>query len=110
MAAQAIYYQGDRQPYLRVVLSRGGSPIDLTDATGVTFKLYRKGSENLAPLVSSAGVIVNAALAVVEYRWGAGDLDLYGRLSGIFVIDWDGEDEGVPDTGYIDIKVIAAGS
>jgi hypothetical protein len=109
MAAQAIYYQGDRQPNLRVTLSRAGSPIVLGAST-VTFKLYRKGSENLAPLISAAAVVVDADTGLVEYQWAADDLDLYGRLSGVFVIDWAGKDEGVPDSGYIDIKVIALGS
>ena len=107
--ADANYYQGDREPSLRTTLLRAGSAIDLNDATGVTFKLYRKGGENLAPVVSAAGVIVDADLGIVEYLWADGDLDLYGRFSGVFVINWTGKDEGVPD-GYIDIVVLAAGS
>ena len=109
MAAQAIYYQGDREPNLRVTLSRAGVAIPLGAST-VSFKLYRKGSENLAPLIDAAAVVVDALAGVVEYQWAANDLDLYGRLSGVFIIDWSGKDEGVPDTGYIDIKVMVLGS
>jgi hypothetical protein len=108
--ADATYYEGDRKPSLRTDLARGGAPIPLGTASGVTFKLYRKGGENLAPLVSAPGVIVDEDAGTVEYQWAAADLDLYGRLSGLFVIDWAGQDEGVPDTGYIDIQVLAAGS
>lgn len=107
--AQAIYYQGDRQPDLRVTLSRAGSPIVLGSAT-VKFKLYRKGGENLTPLIDAAAVVVDASQGLVEYQWAVDDLDLYGRLSGVFVIDWAGKDEGVPDGGYIDIRVYALGS
>jgi hypothetical protein len=108
--AEATYYQGDRKPYLRVDLERGGAVLDLTAASGVTFKMYRKGEENVTPLISAAGVIVDADTGTVEYQWAALDLDLYGRFSGVFVIDWAGEDEGVPDTGYIPIRVFVTGS
>jgi hypothetical protein len=110
MADKATFYQGDRKPYLRVTLERGGAAIPLATASGVTFKLYRKGGENLAPLISAAAVIVDEDTGVVEYQWAADDLDLYGRFSGVFVVDWAGKDEGVPDTGYIDVQVFATGS
>ena len=104
--ADATYYEGDRRPYMRATLSRGGAAIDLTSANGVSFKMHRRGRATLAPAVSAAGVIITAADGLVEYQWQAGDLDLYGNFEGVFVIDWGASvPEGVPDTDPIAIEV-----
>ena len=105
--AKAYYYEGDRKPYLRVTLTRGGSAIDVS-ASAVTFKLYRKGREAYeAPVASGAVAPVDAPNGIVEYQWGAGDLDTPGNFSGVFVLDGE---EGIPDGGYVEVVVRGAGS
>ena len=104
--ADAIYYEGDRRPFLRAVLTRGGVYIDLTGASGVTFDLYRSGREAYAPIVSGTAAIADAPNGIVEYQWGAADLaDIYGTFSGVFTVQWANGDETIPDGGPVEIVV-----
>ena len=101
----AIYYEGDRKPYLRATLTRGEEAIDIDGAT-LTFRLYRKGREAYeAPVVSEAATVVDGPNGVVEYQWAVDDLDASGNFSGVFIIDGE---ESVPDGGYIEIVVRGA--
>lgn len=103
--ADAYYYQGDTLPDLRTTLRRAGVVIDLTNKT-VQFDLYRKGREAYeAPVVSGMCADVDAPNGMVEYQWGANDLDRYGNFSGIFTIIDGGDAEGIPDGGYVTIVV-----
>lgn len=113
--ADAVFYEGDRQPYFRMTLLRGGEAINLEDAVSVTLKLWRSGREILPPVVSGACNIIQTSPSVdrgvIEYEWADGDLNLYGQLSGAVVIVWTGAlPETVPDTGYINVLVRPAGS
>jgi hypothetical protein len=101
------YYQGDRRPYFRVNLTRGGSVIDLTLASGVQMDLYADPNSDVAAVVTGACTIVDAAAGLVEYPWGAGELGTPGDFWAIFTIDWGGELEGVPDMGPINLVVHA---
>ena len=108
--ADAVFYEGDRQPYFRVTLLRGGEAIDLTNATSVAFKMWRNGREILAPVVTGNADIIQSDpqtdRGVVEYKWAAADLDLYGNFTSAFVITWPTDlPETVPDVGYITVLV-----
>lgn len=108
--ADAVFYEGDRQPYFRVTLLRGGEAIDLTNATSVAFKMWRNGREIVAPLVAGAAVVIQSGpttdVGVVEYRWADLDLNLYGNFTSAFVITWPTAlPETVPDVGYITVLV-----
>lgn len=108
--ADAVFYQGDEQPYMGAQLLRGGVPIDLTTATGVSFKMYRKDHEAYeSPLAEGACDVTVALTGNVEYPWDPADLaTASGRMSVVFTIDWSGKPEAVPDTGFIEVTVIGA--
>lgn len=112
--ADAVFYEGDRRPFFRVTLLRGGEPISLENATGVTLKMWRDGREILAPVVTGSCSIIQVGtttdVGVVEYEWADGDLNLYGLLSAVFIIEWPTTlPETVPDTGYISVLVRPSG-
>lgn len=102
-----VYGQNDRQPPMRYILERGGAPINVSTAT-ITFRAYRKDHEAYEPpLFSGAATFTSDGTdGDVQYALQEGDLAVSGRLSGQYVIDWGGgEEETVPDDGFIDITV-----
>jgi len=108
--ADAVFYEGDRQPYFRVTLLRGGEAINLENAESVAFKMWRNGREIMPTVVTGAAVVIQTGAdtdkGVVEYRWGAADLALYGNFTAAFVISWPTAlPETVPDLGYITVLV-----
>lgn len=72
------------------------TPVDLTSATGVRF-IMKTGS---TIKVDAAAVIITAASGIVEYRWLAVDTDTSGTYNVEFEVNWAGEKETFPSTGY----------
>jgi hypothetical protein len=96
---------GDRLPVLAATLLDGdGAPVDLTTATGVTFRMRLQGS--VSPLFNSACVITGATTGQVEYRWGASDTVTAGTYDGEFVVTWTGgKVQTVPNAGSLLVKI-----
>jgi hypothetical protein len=85
----------------------GESPtaIDLTDATGVVFKM-RLADTTGAPQVEGAMEITTAASGRVTYEWEAGDTDTVGTYDVEYEITWtDGTTETVPNNSYDSVIV-----
>lgn len=82
------------------------APLDLTNATTITFKM-RAAATITAPKVNAAAAIIDAAGGVVQYTWAATDLDTPGTYDAEFEIAWgDGGIETVPNAIYLPIEVI----
>ena len=78
-----IIKQNDQRPFYEVPITRGGVAVDLSTASGVTFKMRQRGKvENY---VESAGIVTDGPNGIVEYRWSAGDTD----TSGMYYAEWE---------------------
>lgn len=102
---RVYYYQGDRRPYFRLGLTRSGKPIDISTASGVTFYMYSDPKDATTLKATGPCAVIDDVGGVVEYVWNGTDLDTPGDYWAVFVIDWGGEPEGVPDQGYISVVV-----
>lgn len=96
----------DRLPSIRATLSTGGTAIDLTTATGVSFIMRRDGDP--APKVNSPAVVVDAVSGIVRYDWAAGDTSDPGTYKAEWEIVWaDGKTQTAPTLTYHEIDVLA---
>lgn len=103
MAATPEMKQGDLRPRYRVQLTSDGNPVDLTTATGVRF-LMKVGTTG-ALLVDGVATIVDAATGIVEYAWVAGDTDVSGTYNIEFEVNWGGEKQTFPSSGYFTLTI-----
>ena len=80
--------------------------IDLTNATGVKFKMRTHGSTGI-PKVNQPMAFVNRANGQVSYTWTTGDTDTVGTYDVEFEITWnDGGIETVPNDSYKTVNVV----
>jgi hypothetical protein len=93
--------RGDRRPRYRVQLTSDGDPVDLTGVTSVRF-IMKTGS---TIKVDEAADIITAASGIVEYAWAAGDTDTSGDYNVEIELDWSGEKQTFPNSGYFTAKV-----
>lgn len=110
MTAVFTIKQDDTFPVLEVGCRQGdGSPLPLTTATGVRFRMWAEG--NLKPVIDeAAAVVVDADTGVVRYLWAPKDTAVPGSYKGEFVVDFPGVDQQtVPTIGAISIRVTARG-
>jgi hypothetical protein len=98
--------QGDRRPAATQTLTRGGVVIDLTLATGVTFKMRERGRAQGDLKVNTAASIADAVNGVVSYGWQTGDTDTPGTYYAEWEVVWnDGTQETFPTLGYEPVLV-----
>lgn len=97
--------QGDLQPKVRALLTDdAGSPIDLTDATGVTFRMINSATDEL--IIDAAGVIETPVTdGVVTYQWQTGDTDTAGAFRVTWLIVWPDGDQTFPGSGDDTIEI-----
>ena len=105
--ASTIYYKtGDRVPAVRANLLQAGSPIDLTAVGSVTLRLVNK-STNEVKLSAGACTVVTASQGLVQYAWGANDLDTAGEYAAEFHLIWAGGNQTVPSDSTFTVVVIS---
>ena len=98
--------QNDRRPAAPAILKRGGTIVDLTSATSVTFKMRRINSLDLK--VDNSAYVTDASAGAVEYRWAAIDTDTSGEYLAEWEVLWsDGTTETFPTVDY-DIVLITS--
>ena len=102
--------QKDTRPVYLVQLvdaSTGSNvPINLTNATSVTFKMRVHGGTG-APKVTAAATIVDAVNGKVQYTFTSANLDTVGTFDVEFEILWnDGGIETVPNDSYLTVIVV----
>jgi len=89
--------QNDRRPPAEQTLYRGETVVDLTEATGVTFKMREVGRKDLK--VNTAGMLISND-GEVRYNWQAGDTDTPGTFHAEWEVVWnDGTTETFPTLG-----------
>lgn len=106
MAADFYIKQGDTSPAIEAQLEdEAGNPVDLTGAS-VDFHMKAPSATGLK--VDAAGTIFNQSEGKVRYEWASGDTD----TTGLFHAEWevafgDGSVETFPNTGNIEIEIVA---
>lgn len=90
--------KGDRRPRYRVQLTANGSPVDLTGATAIRFLM--KSGVTGALKIDGVATVVDAATGIIEYPWAAGDTDTSGTFNIEFEVNWAGEKQTFPSSGY----------
>lgn len=94
--------KGDRRPTLSGQLLQNGAAIDLTTASGVTFRMRKPGGT----VISAAASVDDAATGMVSYAWQSGDLDEVGTYTLEWIIDWGGGSlQTLPSSGTTRITV-----
>jgi hypothetical protein len=94
--------RNDRRPRWRVQLTANGDPVDLTAAT--TAKFTMKTGSTIA-VNKGAMTFVDKPTGVVEYPWGATDTAASGDYNVEVEVDWGGETQSFPSTGYFSVKI-----
>lgn len=96
----------DEEPSIQATLARGGTPVDLTAATGVKFVMAAKGGG--PPKVNAAAVIVSPSQGIVRYDWTSADTDTPGSYQAEWQVTWGtGKSQTFPTTSYHSIDVLA---
>ena len=96
----------DRLPSIQAVLSSGGTPVDLTGATGVTFIM--KAAQGNTVKVNSAAVIVTPTGGVVRYDWLAVDTDTPGSYLAEWQVTWTGgKKQTFPTLTFHSVDILA---
>jgi hypothetical protein len=97
----------DRLPPIQAVISSGGAePLDLTDATSVTFIMRNKSGGTAK--VNAAATVVDAAGGTVRYDWAEGDTDTPGSYQAEWQITWgDGLQQTAPTLTYHSVDILA---
>lgn len=97
----------DLLPPIKAVISSGGAdPLDLTDATAVTFIMRAKTGGTAK--VNADAVIEDAAGGTVRYDWAAGDTDTPASYQAEWQITWsDGKQQTAPTLTYHSIDILA---
>lgn len=79
----------DLLPQLRAVLrSPDGLPVDLTNASSVTFSML--DGAGVAKINAAAATVVDAVRGIVQYAWTGTDTDTAGSYHGEFVATFPG--------------------
>lgn len=96
--------QGDTLPELLVqILGPTGTPLDLTSATSVTFRMRTKAG---IVLVERAAIVQIAAEGRARFVWQAGDTDAIGEHDAEWTIAFPGAKEvTIPNNGYDTIRI-----
>lgn len=94
--------RNDRRPYWRAALTSNGDPVSLTGATAVRFTMKQGATVkvNKQPMT-----VIDAATGVVEYPWGASDTETSGTYNVEVEVDWGGELQSFPSTGYFTVTI-----
>jgi len=97
--------QGDLQPAVRALLTDdAGSPIDLTDATGVTFHMINSATDEL--IIDAAGTIEAPATdGVISYQWQTGDTNVAGVFRVTWIVTWPDGNQTFPGAGDDTIEI-----
>lgn len=99
-----IIKQNDQRPFYQTTLTRGGVAVDLSTASGLTFKMRKQG--RVENKVDSSAIILTPASGIVEYRWNAGDTDEAGTYFAEFEVLWpDSTTETFPSLSYEIVRV-----
>lgn len=86
MAATFTFVQGDRRPFLAVIV-KNSLTNEVVDLTSCTATFYFKHQRAKAAKVNGSAVnITSAAVGQMEYRWAATDLDVPGTYDAAFKI------------------------
>lgn len=98
----------DLEPALNATLVAvdGGAALDLTTASGVTFRMWKQRATGGAYKVNRAASIVSAIAGTVRVNWQAGDTDEVGDFLGEFVVTWaGGRPQTIPTAGALHVRV-----
>lgn len=107
-----IIKQGDRLPSIDAIVKKrsDSTVIDLSTATGVTFRMWKQRTTSGAYKVNAAATILSAEDGIVRYEWAAGDTAEVGDYLAEFVIQWPlSRTQTIPTDGVLHVRVLDAG-
>jgi hypothetical protein len=110
MSATFNIRQGDLLPVIEAACVQGnGAALDLTTATGVTFRMWRRASPSTLK-VEGVAQVVDGPNGVVRYLWAGTDTDAPGVYNAEFVVTFPGpKPQTLPTVGHITVNVLDAG-
>lgn len=92
--------RGDTAPPLRANLTDGGTPIDLTAASGIRVIGKRRG------MTLFARTVTGTDQGVIQMPWGDSDTQLAGVLQVEIEVTWPGGTiQSFPAIGYLTIMI-----
>lgn len=105
--------QGDLLPTLDVILQKadGTGAKDLTDATAISFRMWRVDARaGGAFKVSAAAAFVDKPTGAVRYAWSGTDTNTPGLYYAELVLTWPGpKQQTIPTSGYMVILIEDSG-
>lgn len=108
MADTIEFKRGDTVPVTATLYADDAetTPLDLTNATAVTFHMAIQALEPGTPKVEAACTITDAVNGRVSYAPAAGDTDTAGTYLAEFEVTWnDGTVQTLPRKGYLTIDI-----
>ena len=90
-------------PLAATVVDQDGNAVDISAASGVTFRFRRQGGVS----TEAAATITDAANGKVQYDWVAGDTANSGLYEGEFIVTFPGpEPQTFPSRVFILFEVV----
>lgn len=108
MADSIEFKRGDTVPLTATLYADDAktTPLDLTNATTVSFIMASAPAEPGTPKVNAACTVIDALNGRVRYAWAAADTDTAGSYSAEFEVTWnDGTVQTVPRQGYLTVTI-----
>lgn len=107
MSQKFVIKQHDLLPHLQIQLLSGTDPVDLLNATSVTFLMSNRKT---GLKISSPMVIADQSdpdqLGIVTYRWQLGDTDIAGDYNAEIQVNWPASSpQTFPAHSYMTISV-----
>jgi len=94
------FFSGDNDPPINGVIHDIDDPTVLANLTNATVKFIMRKSDDKRYTVNASATVVDAPNGVVQYQWGANDLDTPGEYQVWWRITWPDTrvQTTVPDT------------
>lgn len=102
--------QGDTRPLLKAVLEDGnGDPLDVSGASGISFRMRKAdGTPHSYKVSKAAALTTDGTDGAVEVTFTAVETNEDGEFYGEFVINWGSSNfQTMPSEGYITVFVRA---
>ena len=103
----AVVKRGDTLPALTLTVTDDGTPVDLTEATGIRLLVRASADRGSGDPYLEATLADRPANGVLTYAWQAGDTATAGTYRVEVEVTWpDGAVQTFPGAGYGDLRIV----